>query len=265
MTTLRPIRSPHSEDSRSDDWYASIVTLPFDLEPPIDVMYQEEHVRAISHSLRGHFHGSDTLVERSTNGTLVSVECTICYDPSDLRVHLTADLAIAFGVDIRYARQRNAYVISEMGKPPEFVLEAASPSTADEDTGRKRRIYAQIGVQEYWCYDKSGGDLYGQALSGDRLMNGVYQPIEIITEPDGEMWGYSAILGLSFCYTRNMLLAYNRETGQYLLTDTEEHAAYREVQDALDAQRSELEAAQARVRELEEQLHRREPGEGSQG
>ena len=151
-----------------------------------------------------------------------------------------------------------------MGKPPDFVLEVASPSTARVDIGRKRRIYQQIGVPEYWRFDKSGGDLYGQALAGDRLVNGVYQPIEIITEPDGEMWGYNEVLGLSFCYKNEMLLAYDPASGRYVMTDVDEHAAYREAQAELEARRTELEAAQARVRELEEQLRRRESGEGPQ-
>ena len=70
-------------------------------------------------------------------------------------------------------------------------MEVASASTAEEDTGGKRRIYQQIGIQEYWRFDSSGGEHYGQPLAGDRLVNGVYQPIELATEPDGEIWGYS--------------------------------------------------------------------------
>ena len=133
-----------------------------------------------------------------------------------------------------------------------------------------------MGVPEYWRFDRSGGNLYRQALAGDRLVNGVYQPIEITTEPDGVIWGYSEMLGLSLCYVpdaapermpydRAMLLFFDRETGQYLMTDEEEHAAYLETQAQLEESQARLDAERARVRELEEELHRRDSGHGPQG
>ena len=235
MATLRP---PGSR-------YPEIVPLPFEPEHPPDAMFQDDYIRAITHSLRAHFTGLHTFLDQDPNGVFISSIGFICYDPNDLNVRVASDCTIAFGVDLHYIRERNAYVVAEMGKPPDFVLEVASPSTARRDTNLKREIYQQIGILEYWRFDPSEGDLYGRTLAGDRLVDGVYQPIEIATEPDGEIWGYSEVLGLSFCYAGVMLVAYNRETGQYLLTETEEHAAYLE--------------AQARVRELEEQLRHREP------
>ena len=260
MATLPPTKR-----RRSEEFYSQIVALPFDREQevPFDVTYQEEHLRMIAHSLRAHFGVLDTVMDQNPEGTLIGTG-SICYNPDDLRVHVTPDLTIAFGVDVHYSRQRNAYVISEMGKPPDFVLEVASPSTAGVDTDHKRRIYESIGVPEYWRFDKSGGDLYGQAIAGDRLVDGVYRPIEITTEPGGEMWGYSEVLGLSFCFKDSIFVAYDRASGRYVMTDVEEHAAYLESQAELEARQSELEAAQARVRELEEQLHRRDSGEGPQ-
>ena len=53
-----------------------------------------------------------------------------------------------------------AIVIWEVGKPPDFVLEVASESTASNDTGDKRDLYARMGVAEYWRFDASGGDFY---------------------------------------------------------------------------------------------------------
>ena len=51
---------------------------------------------------------------------------------------------------------RNAYIISEPGKPPDFVLEIASPRTAHIDIGAKRRDYAALGILEYWRFDETG-------------------------------------------------------------------------------------------------------------
>ena len=47
------------------------------------------------------------------------------------------DLLIAFDVDPELYYRSNGYIISEQGKPPDFVLEVASASTAERDLGRK--------------------------------------------------------------------------------------------------------------------------------
>ena len=48
----------------------------------------------------------------------------------------------------------------------------ASVSTAGEDVGRKREIYARIGVPEYWRFDPQDGAYHGAKLAGDRLVSG---------------------------------------------------------------------------------------------
>ena len=75
-------------------------------------------------------------------------------------------------------------------------------------------------------------------------MNGVYEPIELSSEPDGVLKGYSMVLGLSLCWREGMLKFYHHETGAYLPTFREERAA--------------REAAEARVGQLEEELRRRQ-------
>ena len=47
------------------------------------------------------------------------------------------DLFIAFGVDPEAYRRNNTYIVSEQGKPPDFVLEIASRSTGGQDTTNK--------------------------------------------------------------------------------------------------------------------------------
>ena len=49
------------------------------------------------------------------------------------------------------------YTISEIGKPPDFVLEVASEGTGRRDYTVKRDIYAGYGVTEYWRFDHTGG------------------------------------------------------------------------------------------------------------
>ena len=55
------------------------------------------------------------------------------------------DLFIAFDADPAGYLARNGYVISEQGKPPDFVLEIASRSTGRRDTVDKRISYAALG------------------------------------------------------------------------------------------------------------------------
>ena len=110
-------------------------------------------------------------------------------------------MVVAFGVDAASISPANGYVIEEVGKPPDFVLEVASEHTARRDYIVKRPLYAGLGVPEYWRYDHTGGRQYDGALAGDRLTaEGVYRPIELTTEADGVIWGYSDALSLSVCW-----------------------------------------------------------------
>ena len=123
---------------------------------------------------------------------------------------------LAFGVDAHAIRQRKLYLPWEVGKPPDWVLEVASSSTGSEDVGRKRDLYAPIGVPEYWRFDPQDGAYHGERLAGDRLVAGGYEPIELTTAPDGILKGYSEVLGLSLCWDDNWPRLYDPTTGSYL-------------------------------------------------
>ena len=168
----------------------------------------------------------------------------ICYDPANRNVRISPDWYVAIGVDAAAITRRRLYLPDEVGKPPDLVLEVGSPSTARVDLDNKPQTYARIGVPEYWRFDPSGGEHYGYPLAGDRLVNGVYEPIELSSEPDGVLKGYSMVLGLSLCWREGMLKFYHHETGAYLPTFREEQAA--------------REAAEVRVGQLEEELRRRQ-------
>ena len=154
----------------------------------------------------------------------------ICYDPSDLNIRVAPDLYIAFGVDAEAIRSRRLYLPWEVGKPPDWVLEVASESTGRVDTGRKRRIYAEIGIPEYWRFDPTGGDYHGRALSGERLVNGAYQTIELTTEPDGVLKGYSDALGISLCWDDGRPRLYDPASGEYLRTASETRERLRQLE-----------------------------------
>ena len=78
---------------------------------------------------------------------------------------LFPDLLVAFGVDPKADTARNGYLIPEQGKPPDFVLEVASKTTARNDETDKRDAYAAMGVGEYWRSDPTGGQQYQAPLA----------------------------------------------------------------------------------------------------
>ena len=151
------------------------------------------------------------------------------------------DLLVAFDVDPEAYRRRNAYIISEQGKPPDFVLEVASGGTGNEDTGEKREVYAALGIPEYWRFDETG-EFHGERLAGDRLVDDVYEPVEIEQLAGDILQGRSDVLGLDIRWHVGRLEWFDPETGRHIVT--------------LDDERARADAAEARNRELEEELRR---------
>ena len=175
----------------------------------------------------------------------------ICYDRRNLNVRVAPDVYVALGVDADAIRSRRLYLPWEVGKPPDWVFEVASESTSHVDTGRKRRIYAGIGISEYWRFDPSGGEYHGQPLAGERLVDGIYQPIELTTEPDGILKGYSDALGISLCWDDGRPRIYNPATGEYLRSASEVREQVRQSEAALEAERAETRRLRERLRRLE--------------
>ena len=220
----------------------------------------------------------DVFLDRDSN---------ICYDPSNLNVRVSPDAYLAFGVDAGAIRPRKLYLPWEVGKAPDWALEVASESTADADTARKPAIYAGIGILEYWRFDPSGGRHYGQPLYGGRLEGGVYQPVDLTTEPDGVLKGYSGVLRVSVCWDEGWPRLYDPRTGVYdegwrevwaarqaaeaaLQMEQNAHAvtqaahavtqaAYAVTQADLQVEQRARLAAEAENRRLRERLRRRRP------
>ncbi|MYE54175.1 MAG: hypothetical protein F4X34_03135, partial [Chloroflexi bacterium] len=105
------------------------------------------------------------------------------------------------------------YLVWEIGKVPDFVMEVASESTADNDLGHKRDLYERLGIQEYWRFDHNDGELYGQPLAGERLVDGVYEPYEILVDEDGSLRGYSELLDMVFYWDGHEFDVLDPETG----------------------------------------------------
>ena len=179
--------------------------------------------------------------------TLVAGERYLALAPTGEMTGLRyPDLLIAFNVNPALYRRRRAYVIEDQGKPPDFVMEVASPSTRRVDATGKREDYAALGIPEYWRFDETiGGRL--PKLAGDRLVEGRYQPIPIAELAEGVLQGYSQALNLYLRWVRSELEWHDPDTGRRIVTFTDERAR-------ADRAEADLTAARAHIAELEERL-----------
>ena len=220
--------------------YAHVAPLP---NPPkaLDAMQQLPYITRAYMILDNYFHRRPDV--------FVSGDGYLCYDTRDRSRWVRPDCVVAFGVDPAAIFGRNGYVISEVGKPPDFVLEVASESTGRRDYTAKRAIYAEYGVAEYWRFDRSGGQYHDRPLSGDRLTNGRYEPIPLDTGADGVIRGYSPVLELELHWDDSQLRFYDPAAGDYL-PDLAEAIAQRDAAEArVAAVRSVLEAENERLRD----------------
>lgn len=189
-----------------------------------------------------HFGGADT--------NLVISEAALGWNLSQREGILYPDLMIAFNVDRAEAIRVQGIAIDDAGKPPEFVMEIASARTARNDYTDKRERYARYGVPEYWRFDPTGNRRYPEPLAGDLLAEGEYQPISIEQNGEGLYWGHSDVLNLDICWEHGELRWYDPVSQAYIMTHSDERAGR-------IAAKAEASEAQARVRELEEELRRR--------
>ena len=176
MTTAKTPKSPHA------------FRLPDPPSAPDEKMTAAKHLgsNGNAHHLSLHLGHPQT--------TIIGLERYLTLIPTSERADMTGvrypDLLVAFNVDPVAYEDHNGYVISEQGKPPDFVLEIASRSTGQADANEKRAAYGELGITEYWRFDETG-QYHGTKLAGDQLVEGRYEPIPIEQLPDGSLQGYS--------------------------------------------------------------------------
>ena len=145
------------------------------------------------------------------------------FPPTDMTGIRYPDLLIAFNVDPEAYDRHNAYIISEQGKPPDFILEIGSPSTGRVDVEEKRDDYAALGVPEYWRFDETGRS-HGTRLAGDRLVDGIYQPIAVVELEEDVLQGRSAVLHLDLRWEHGRLHWHDPATGVHITTYDDQEA-----------------------------------------
>ena len=186
--------------------------------------------------------------------TIVSADLYIILAPTpNMAGSRYPDLLVAFDADPEAYYRSNGYIISEQGKPPDLVLEIASPSTGRIDVTDKRDDYAANGIIEYWRFDETGRH-HGARLAGDRLVNGRYVPIPVTEVGDNTLQGRSGVLNLDFRWTQGRLGLYVPETGRHITTLAAERAARLRAEAQARAQGIRADRAEARLREMTETL-----------
>ena len=227
------------------------ILVPFPDPPPRhpDEMSSHRHLseQGAPYLLNWHFANPDT--------TLIAAELYIAPEPrSGIKGLRVPDLMIAFDVDPEACHRSNAYIISEQGKPPDFVLEVASRSTGRIDVRDKPADYAALGIPEYWRFDETG-EHHGVRLAGDRLVGDHYEPITITERPDGGLEGYSEVLELYLRWEDGWLQWHDPETGRAIMNLAEmQHIAEEERQGRLEEQKARLEEQKARLEEQKARL-----------
>ena len=178
----------------------------------------------------------------------VAGDMLVYYRINDNGTRVAPDVYVVFGASGNH--RRRSWRTWQEGKPPDFVLEVASPGTWERDAGDKRGIYAEMGVTEYWRFDPTG-DCFTPSLVGERLENGQYREIPLFAE-DGILRGYSELLELDICVLPGLeLRLYDPATGEWLHTHQESEAALKAEQAARQAAEDEARILRERLRELE--------------
>ena len=136
--------------------------------------------------------------------------------------------------------RRKIYKLWEEGKPPNFVLETTSSTTRREDRNKKMRVYAQMGVAEYFLYDPLG-DWLEPPLQAYHLEGSQYLRLE--ADKGGIT---SQQLGITFRLEEGQLVLFNAATGEQLQTAMERVAAAESRAKALERELARLRAERSK-------------------
>ena len=216
-------------------------------------VWHGEAVGLATAALRHHF--------RDRDDVLVAMELVVYYVRGNDRAWLQPDVQVVFGM--KRGENRSTFKVWEEGKAPDFVLEVASPSTAENDARHKAREYAGIGVREYWRLDPEG-TMMGVPLEGYRASGSRYGRVESVAGPGGVEYLRSRVLGLDLRTARRdgvtVLVLRDPRTGEEFDGAVDEYERQRRIADArasaaegeLNATRDELSATRGELSAVKE-------------
>ena len=186
------------------------------------------------------------------------------YEQGNPRAVVAPDVYVVLGAP---GHLRDTYLLWNEPKGPDFVLEVTSASTRRDDERRKRKVYAALGVSEYFLYDPRA-EYLTPPLQGFRLRDGEYRALPAVTELAGRAVAVtSEVLGLELRDERQARMVRLRDprTGRDLLTyeeserEREEEAATRRLE--AEARKQEAVARRSAEARVEHEIAARQAAE----
>ena len=189
-------------------------TLPSsDGQPLPDGRVQQGPLGYTRDSLRLHF--SDRRDRMAVDGDMFVYYIGVDKQGEEVKASVAPDVFVVFGVPDR--PDRDSYVLfHEPDADLRFVLEIASKSTRRRDHGRKKDVYASLGVREYFLFDpptpRRQAGVVGLTLCGEE-----YASMDQEVLPNGHRGVRSEVLGLAAYASDGELRWFDPATGRDLL------------------------------------------------
>lgn len=181
----------------------------------------------------------------------VSGNLLLYYVEGNPHYSVSPDALVTFGLEDAKTR-RDIYKLWQEGRPPYWVMEVTSKSTRSEDLHKKKELYRQLGIQEYFLFDPREEYLH-PSLQGFRLSQGPgseYLPVS--AEADGSL--VSPRLGIRFRREGEGLRLSDLRTGETYLSSLEKSIARRQADERAEREAQARQALEAEVARLRAQL-----------
>jgi len=159
------------------------------------------------------------------------------------------DVFVVFGVP---KKSRRTFKFWEEKQPPTVVFEVTSRESRLDDLGKKKYLYASLGVEEYFVYDPLK-EYLRPPLQGFRLAGSDYQPLE----PDAKGFLTSRRLGLRMKLEQNGIALFDTTSGQRLFRPHEIEALAKQEGERAQHEREGRLKAEAELEKLRQQLKKR--------
>ena len=238
MQLRTPVLSPYDPDYPDSDG-----------QPMADSTLQYQWIVMLVSGLRALFQNrDDVFVAGDLLWYPVQGHREICAAP---------DAMVAFGRPKGHRRSYKQW--EEGGLAPQVAFEVRSHKNTETDMARKREFYERYGVQEYYDYDPDEKELKVWLRNGDRF--------EPVPNPDGFV---SPLLGISFELRSGEDMVVYKPDGTFMRDPVdalarldvaeaqnvdllEENA---DLEETVEVERRARQQAEAKLRDLEEQLRR---------
>ncbi len=206
----------------------------------------------------------DQLLNQRLRGQRIYIgsDLLVYYQPGQPRRFVVPDNFIVLDCD---PGPRRTFKTWEEQRTPNVVFEVTSRSTKQEDLVFKPKVYEQFGVSEYFLYDPLA-EYLRPALQGFRLKNGT------LVQMDAAAGGLTCeTLGIGLRLAGTALEMIDQVSGELLLTEAEDNARRasqlresadkylqfaEQQQQIADQERAAREMAEAKNRQLEEEIKR---------